>query len=70
MRVIDIYGLVLPGIPTPLLVQQGGGKAYFVANDGPSKDRIPGVWYLYQPDRGYAPKDGSPIRQVRVVNDD
>jgi hypothetical protein len=69
MKVIGIHGEPLPGIPTPRLAQAGGGKAYFVPNTSElSRDRLPGVWYLYQPEQGYAPTDGSEVRFVRVVD--
>jgi hypothetical protein len=50
---------VLPGIPTPRLIQAGQGEAYFVEypNGG-------GVWYLHE--RGYAAPDGRYTR-VRIV---
>jgi len=56
--------IVKGAIPTPRLVEAGTGEAYFVPNEGPSKDRIPGVWYLRAP--GYESPTGE-YRRVRVV---
>jgi hypothetical protein len=55
-----------PGIPTPRLVQAGGGDAYFVPNTGPSADRIPGVWYLRDDADGYVSPTGDYVR-VRII---
>jgi len=58
------YIKVLPGIPTPRLIQAGDGEAYFVENEGSNKVQIPGVWYLHE--RGYEATDGRYTR-VRIV---
>lgn len=60
---------VLPGIPTPMLSSESGQygqDAYFVANEGDSKDRIPGVWYMKNAPTHVSP-DGT-YRKVRVVH--
>lgn len=49
-----------PGIPTPFLIEQGGGEAYFVAAP---ETRSGGVWYAKAP--GYESPDGKYTR-VRV----
>ena len=61
-----ISGSPLPGIPTPTLIEAGGGEAYFVPNTGPSAGRLPGVWYLRAP--GYESPDGT-YRHVQIVTE-
>ena len=59
----------LPGIPTPMLASEAsqyGHDAFYVPNDGASKDRIPGVWYMKDPPGKVSP-DGM-YRKVRVVH--
>jgi len=62
---------VLPGIPTPRLIQasgeQGTVEAYFVPSDyvRPDGSTLDGVWYLHDEPRYVAP-DGQYTR-VRVV---
>lgn len=66
IEVRDTDGNVLPGIPTPRLIEAGGGYAYFVANTEYEGIRtLPGVWYLYEEPR-YVSKDGQYTR-VRIV---
>lgn len=50
-------GPVLPGIPTPRLIEsRPGSEAYFVPNeDERSRDRLPGVWYLREDPRYVSP---------------
>lgn len=73
MRVINsATGKDLPGIPTPRLASLGGGNAYFLPNPSSNQNggfNAPGVWYAYQPEQGYAPKDGQPIMRVLIQPD-
>lgn len=62
IEVHDIYGNVLPGIPTPRLMQAGGGEAYFV----PSGTSVVGIWYLHEEPR-YTSPDGT-YKRVRIAN--
>lgn len=56
---------IVPGIPTPFLIQQGSGDAYFVPNAGEFSDkaRFPGIWYAKAP--GHVSPDGTYTR-VRI----
>ena len=51
---------VVPGIPTPFLIEQGGGEAYFVPSES---GRFDGVWYARA--KGYESPDGAYSR-VRI----
>jgi hypothetical protein len=61
-RIRDVAtGYLLPGMPTPRLIEAGGGEAYFVpATDAGKRGTI---WYLVAP--GYEAPDGV-SRRVRV----
>lgn len=75
MRVINSRtGEQLPGIPTAMLASLGGGNSYFSPNPNYDPNQrggfnSPGVWYAHQPERGYAPKDGSLIVRVAIQPD-
>lgn len=47
----------LPGIPTPRLIQEGRGEAYFVPSD--LRPDFAGVWYLRSDDTGHTSPDGA-----------
>lgn len=53
---VAINGVIQDGIPTPRLIEQGGGKAYLKKN----------IWYLWV-DGEYESEDGS-YSIVTVVN--
>jgi hypothetical protein len=59
-------GTIVPGLPTPRLIENGGGEAYFVPNadrDARGRERVPGIWYLR--DTGYESPDGT-YKRVRI----
>lgn len=52
-------------IPTPRLVQEGRGEAYFVPASSKGAT-VPGVWYLRDDAHGYVSPTGE-YRRVRVI---
>lgn len=62
-EVRDRTGKVLPGIPTPRLIEAGGGKAYF---EPPSGEWFKGVWFLFSPETGHV--GNGEYTDVRIVH--
>ncbi|MEO6326082.1 MAG: hypothetical protein ABIQ65_15760 [Thermoanaerobaculia bacterium] len=67
IRVVDIDGKELPGIPTARLIQNGGGMAYFVPPEEGDSPAAKGVWYLQAP--GYESPTGE-YQRVRIVREE
>lgn len=67
-RVINAHtGETLPGLPTPRLIEAGGGEAYFSPTTSPRWEPR-GTWYLHVPGR-YEDPTGTYTR-VRIVHTD
>ena len=56
---------VVPGIPTPRLIEAGGGESFFQPGDIKSG----GVWYLHEPGTRHVSPDGQYTR-VRIEHTD
>src|SRR5688572_28236062 len=57
---------VVPGIPTPRLIEAGGGEAFFQPGDNKSG----GVWYLHEPGTMHVSEDGQYTRVSVEHTDD
>jgi hypothetical protein len=63
-RVVDASThATLPGIPTPRLIEAGGGEAFFKAPENP---QYKGVWYIHEEPNHVSP-DGTYTR-VRIYH--